>query len=210
MRLSKHNEANPSADQTASEGPSDEELMEHYLAGDARSFQTLMERYGSRIYNFIVRQTGDRQLAEDLVQDVFLRLVHSAGSFRKQAKFSTWLYTIARNLCIDHGRKARHRRIMQLDEPLRKGDERGASLLDRAADKGPGPDRKARDLRFRAALTTALDSLPEEQREVYVMRELQGLKFREIADVVGVPENTIKSRMRYALQQLREHLADFE
>ncbi len=184
--------------------------MERYLAGDARSFQTLMERYGSRIFNFILRQTGDRQLAEDLVQDVFLRLVHSAGSFKQQARFSTWLYTIARNLCIDHGRKARHRRIMQLDEPLRRGDEGGATVLDRAADAGPGPDRLARDRRFRAALTAALDLLPEEQREVYVMRELEGLKFREIADVVGVPENTIKSRMRYALQGLRERLSDFQ
>lgn len=184
--------------------------MQRYLDGDSRAFQILLERHGQRIFSFIVRQTGDRQGAQDLVQEVFLRVVHRAHTFRGQSKFTTWLYTIARNLCIDTARKAVHRRVVLNDEPLRRGESGGATLLDRAADGGPGPDRKTRDRRFRRELQVALAGLPDEQREVFLMRELQGLKFREIAEVVGVPENTIKSRMRYALEGLRAHLAGFE
>lgn len=188
---------------------SDELLMQRYLDGQVAAFQVLCRRHGPRIYNFIVRQTGDRQVAEDLVQDVFLRVVHRAESFRGQARFSTWLYAIARNLVIDHARKARHRRTVALDAPLRKGEADGDTLLDHVPDGGPGPDRRATDGRFGRELTLALAALPDEQREVFVMREIDGLKFREIADIVGIPENTVKSRMRYALEGLRAHLADF-
>ncbi len=183
--------------------------MQRYLAGDASAFQTILERHGQRIYNFIVRQTGDRQGAQDLVQEVFLRVVRRAHTFRGQSKFTTWLFTIARNLCVDQARKAVHRRVVLNDEPLRRDSDDGATLLDRAKDGGPLPDKGTRDRRFRAALEQALGRLPGEQREVFLMREIKGLKFREIAEVVGVPENTIKSRMRYALVALREHLAVF-
>lgn len=188
---------------------SDEALMSRYLDGDGDAFEELLERHGKRIYNFILRQTGDRSLAEDLVQEAFLRVVHRAESFRRQAKFTTWLYTIARNLCIDHARKAKHRRHLALDATLRRDESGGATLLDRVEAPNPGPDVEARDRRFRGALGRALEALPAEQREVFVMRELDGLKFREIAEVVGIPENTVKSRMRYALKGLRETLADF-
>ena len=191
------------------QGLSDEYLMKRYLGGDVAAFQVLLERHGQKIFNFIFRNLGNRDLAEDLVQEVFLRVVHSAASFKEQSKFTTWLYTIARNLCIDAARKARHRRIVVLDEPISRSDAEGATILDRAPDLGPLPDAQVRDRRFRASLTKALEALPPEQREVFVMREFQGLKFREIADVVGIPENTVKSRMRYALDALRGHLAAF-
>ena len=203
-------EVGGSETRSADGGPSDETLMQRYLDGDASAFQTLLERHGQRIFNFIVRQSGDRQGAQDLVQEVFLRVVRRADTFRGQAKFTTWLFTIARNLCVDQARKAVHRRVVLNDEPLRRDGEDGATLLDRARDGGPLPDRGTRDRRFRVSLERALGQLPEEQREVFLMREVQGLKFREIAEVVGVPENTIKSRMRYALVALREHLAAFE
>ena len=138
-----------------------------------------------------------------------MRVVHRAPSFRGQSSFKTWLYTIARNHCIDIARKQVHRRAVTLDEPLRRGDEGGTTVLDRAADAGPGPDRRVRDRRFRASLEEALEGLPEEQREAFTMREFQGLKFREIAEILGVPENTIKSRVRYALQALRASLERF-
>ena len=187
---------------------SDEQLMERYLGGQSQAFGVLLQRHGPRLFNFIVRQTGDRQLAEDLVQDAFLRVVHRADTFRGQAKFTTWLFQIARNLCIDHGRRQQHRRHRRLDAPLRAGEDGTATLLDRIPHGGPGPDRSAADERFRVRLDEALATLPDDQREVFVMRQLQGMKFADIADVVGAPENTIKSRMRYALQSLRTHLAD--
>lgn len=186
--------------------------MEAYLAGDVGAFEQLLARHADRLFRFILRRTGDRQLAEDLLQEVLLRVVRRAASFQGQSKLTTWLYTIARNACIDAGRRAKHRNHARLDQPLgrRTGEQGGATLLDRVADKGPSPADGVRDLRFKAALQAALDALPEEQRDVFIMRELQGLKFREIAVVVGVRENTVKSRMRYALQGLRAQLARFE
>lgn len=189
--------------------PSDEILMHRYLEGQPYAFQMLLQRYGGRVYNFIVRRTGDRQQAEDLVQEVFLRIVRRADSFRGESKFSTWMYTIARNLCVDASRRSYHRRVVQLDQPAHRGEEDGPTLIDQSADPGPTPDRRAEDLRFRDDLQKALDSLPAEQREVFVMREFEGLRFREIAEVVGAPENTIKSRMRYALEGLRSRLSAY-
>ena len=183
--------------------------MKRYLDGDVSAFQVLLERHGRKVFHFILRNLGDRHVAEDLVQEVFLRVVHGASSFKEQSKFTTWLYTIARNLCIDTTRKARHRRVVMLDEPVSRSEAGGATILDRIPSSRPGPDTEVRDRRFRASLREALQQLPAEQREVFVMREFLGLKFREIADVVGVPENTVKSRMRYALEGLRGHLAAF-
>ncbi len=171
--------------------------MERFLSGRASAFQVLSARHGARIYNFILRQVRDQELAKDLVQETFLRVVKNAASFRAQSKFTTWLYTIARNQCIDALRKARHRRHVPLDRPLSKDDDGGATLLDMVADDRPGQ------------ATQALGELPDEQREVFLMREIEGLKFREIAEIVGIPENTVKSRMRYALEALRGHLAEF-
>jgi len=187
---------------------SDEQLMERFLEGRSTAFQVLVERHGARIFNFILRHVGKREVAEDLVQEAFLRVVKNAAGFRKQSKFTTWLYAIARNLSIDALRKARHRRHPSLDRPI--GDEEGgATLLDTVADGAPGQDTRARDRKFVAALEVALAELPEDQREVFLLREIEGLKFREIADIVGVAENTVKSRMRYALEALRGHLAAF-
>jgi len=183
--------------------------MERFLSGRASAFQVLSERHGTRVYNFILRQVRDPELARDLVQETFLRVVRNAASFKAQSKFTTWLYTIARNQCIDAMRRARHRRHVALDQPLSKDDTGGATLLDMTADPRPGQASEARDRRFVAKLEGALAELPDEQREVFLMREVDGLKFREIAEVVGIPENTVKSRMRYALEALRGHLAEF-
>ena len=183
--------------------------MARYLEGDARAFEVLMERHAGKIFNFLIRSSGRRDLAEDLVQEVFLRIVRRADSFRGQAKFTTWMYTIARNLIIDTARRERHRRTVPLDAPVRSAEPGGETRLDRTADQGPTPDRLAADSRFSSRLEEALNGLPDDQREVFLMREVKGLKFREISDVVGIPLNTVKSRMRYALESLRVALEDY-
>jgi RNA polymerase sigma-70 factor (ECF subfamily) len=184
--------------------------MKRFLAGHPDAFQELMSRHGQKIFNFILRQIRDASAAEELTQEAFLRVVHRADSYREESRFTTWLFSIARNLCIDHLRKAKHRRTVALDAPLDRSGDGGATMLDRVADGGPGPDRQARDRRFRESLEVALERLPDEQREVFLMREVDGLKFREIADIVGIPENTVKSRMRYALESLRVSLEPFK
>ena len=190
----------------------DEDLLARFNAGEARAFEVLMERYKRPIFNFILRSVRDREQAAEIHQDVFLRVIQRSADFKGESKVSTWLYTIARNLCIDTSRKMVFRRHRSLDAPGRGGggDEEGPAMVDRVAGAEIGSDRRAISKEIRAKVADAIEALPAEQREVFLMREVQNLPFKDIADIVGVPENTVKSRMRYALERLQEALAEYE
>jgi len=185
----------------------DTQWMLDFKAGDARAFQRLLGKHKKGVFNFCYRMLGERTAAEDAMQEVFLRVVRGSKSWERQAKFSTWLFTIARNHCIDALRKASYRKTASLDQPLADGEERGPTLGDRVSDGDAIlPDRGADSQRLQPVLAAAIAALSEEQREVFVMREYAGMPFKEIAEIAGVPENTVKSRMRYALEHLRTHL----
>lgn len=183
----------------------DEALMLRYQKGDARAFALLLERHRRGVFHFALRFLGQREAAEDALQEIFLRVVKNAPRYEKRAKFTTWLYTIARNHCIDAARKARYRRTTSLDQPVGHGDDE-RPLVDRIEGQVPEPDRDAHNRRLRLAMQRAIDGLGDEQREVFLLREHAGLQFKEIGDITGVSENTVKSRMRYALEKLREQL----
>lgn len=190
-----------------SEGPSDEALMERYLAGDARAMGTLYDRHSRALKAFAIQQGARRP--DDVVQDAFLRVVRNAAGFKGQSKFRTWLYTIARNLCVDASRRDRFRNGPSLDAPM--GGEDGPTLGERVATDMVGSDasRNLADSQFRERFEAAMERLPDEQREVFTLREVSGLSFAEIAEATACNENTVKSRMRYALKALREALQDF-
>ena len=187
---------------------SDEALMVRYREGEVRAFEVLLTRHRKPVYNFILRFVLDPAQAEDLLQETFLRVIKGTESYERQAKFTTWLYTIARNLCVDASRRGKHRKAASLDAPL--DDEEGsATLLDRVSDGKGQVDRQVIGKQLGERIQQAIDSLGEEQREVFVLRELMDLPFKEIAEIVGCPENTVKSRMRYALEKLREALDEY-
>jgi RNA polymerase sigma-70 factor (ECF subfamily) len=190
---------------------SDLELLGRFHAGDHTAFGLLLARYQGSIYNFAFRSLGDRQAAEDLTQEVFLRVIQGATGFQSQSKFSTWLFTIARNLCVDHGRRMRHRRHASLDAPGMEADG-GAPvrLLDRLPHHQPGTERSASGARIRERVAKAVAELPADQREVFLLRQVNDVPFAEIATLCGIPENTVKSRMRYALERLQKALSDYE
>ena len=190
---------------------SDESLMLRYRDGDVRAFELLVTRHRKALFNFILRFVRDTAQAEDVTQETFLRLVKGADAYERQAKFTTWLYTIARNLCVDASRRGKHRRAASLDAPITShGDEDGsATLLDLVADGGAAVDRQAQSRELAVRLRQAIEALPDEQREIFLLREVADLQFNEIANVVGCPENTVKSRMRYALEKLREALEEY-
>ena len=187
----------------------DEELMFAYQGGDVRAFEILLSRHRKPVFNFILRFVGSRELAEDLLQETFLRVIKGAARYERRAKFTTWLYTIARNLCVDQSRRAKHRKALSLDAPMSKSSESG-TLLDVVAGQGLPSDRAAVSQQLHQKIHQALGALSEEQREVFLMREFLDMPFKEIADVVGVPENTVKSRMRYALEKLRLELDEYK
>ena len=186
---------------------SDEDLMKRFQEGDAAAFETLFMRYKTPIFAFLLRQCGDRETASDLSQEVFARLIRSARSFQHQSKFSTWIYTIARNAAVDNARRARHRAHASLED---SHNPDSMKLGDRIANDGPGPDRSAIAERLRGELAAAIETLPAEQREVFLLREYHGMPFQEIAEVVGAKVGTVKSRMRYALEALRRELSAYE
>jgi RNA polymerase sigma-70 factor (ECF subfamily) len=186
----------------------DEVLMVAYQQGDVRAFEILLGRHKKPVYNFILRFVGSRELAEDLLQETFLRVIKGVDAYKRQAKLTTWIYTIARNLCVDNARRAKHRKAQSLDAPL-GADGEGGTLLDVLPATQAGTDRQAADRELHLKLHRAIASLGEEQREVFLMREFLDLPFAEIAQIVGVPENTVKSRMRYALEKLRVELEEY-
>ena len=189
---------------------SDEELLQRFHAGDPAAFETLLHRYQRPVFNFILRSTRDHGTAEELLQEVFMKVIQKSAEFRGTAKFSTWLFTLARNLCIDTGRKMVFRRHRSLDAPLGGLEGEAPNLSERVASETVGADRSLIGQDLQARIRAAVDDLPDEQREVFLLRELEHMPFKDIADVVGVPENTVKSRMRYALERLQRALAEYE
>jgi RNA polymerase sigma-70 factor (ECF subfamily) len=180
-----------------------------FKGGDARAFEALVRRHRTPVFNFILRYTGSRPRAEDVLQDTWLKVVRSAREYEPKAKFTTWLYTIARNLCVDSARKESYRQTASLEAPAvgAEGSE-GRPLGEGLPDAGASPERGAHNAQVRPLLERALAGLPEEQREVFILREYSGIPFKDIAEVTGVSENTVKSRMRYALEGLRRRLAE--
>ena len=187
----------------------DEDLMVLYQKGEVRAFEVLLSRHRKPVYNFILRFVGDKETAEDLLQETFMRVIKGAEAYKRQAKFTTWVYTIARNLCVDQSRRRKHRKHASLDAPMDAGEDSG-SLLDVIPGNEMASDRKTVNKQLHATMQKAIAELSDDQREVFLMREFLDMPFKQIADVVGVPENTVKSRMRYALEKLRLELDEYK
>ncbi|WP_146652768.1 RNA polymerase sigma factor [Labilithrix luteola] len=190
--------------------PSDETLMLRYQNGDRAAFAQLVRRHQGPLYNFALRQVRIGQVAEDVVQEAFVRVVQNATDFKHEARFTTWVYTITRNLCIDQLRKRALRKHPSLDESKSDDGGDGPTLGEQTADPRASVERDATGIELKERILRAVDTLPDEQREVFLMREVSNLPFKEIAEITGVPENTVKSRMRYALERLQEALSEYE
>jgi RNA polymerase sigma factor (sigma-70 family) len=172
----------------------DEELMLAYRGGQASAFDALYARHRGRLYRFILRSIKQRATAEELFQEVWIRVIEARSRYAPQARFTTWLYTIAHNLMVDHWRR-KGLTLVQLDEE--------ASVA--AADN---PARQAEARESLARLLQALEALPEAQREAFLLHEEAGLSVAEIAKVTGAGEEAAKSRLRYAIAKLKAAVDD--
>jgi RNA polymerase sigma factor (sigma-70 family) len=172
----------------------DEELMLAYGKGDAGAFETLYKRHRGALYRFVLRAIKQRSSAEELFQEVWIRVIEARSRYAPQARFTTWLYTIAHNMLVDHWRK-KGLTLVQLDEE--------ASVA--------APDNPARQVEARQALARlmhALEALPAAQREAFLLHEEAGLSVAEIAAVTGAGEEAAKSRLRYAMAKLKAAVED--
>ena len=182
--------------------------MAAYQKGDLTAFGELFERHEKRLWNFLRRFVRDKATAEDLLQEVFLRVVKSAVQWQPSAKVSTWLFTIARNLCTDQARRAEFRQAESLDQAKAGEDGSGLRRIDRVAADSGDAEKEAMGHEIASLVDRAVGELPVEQREVFLMREVMDMSFAEIAAQMGASEPTVKSRMRYALQRLRSRLGE--
>jgi RNA polymerase sigma-70 factor (ECF subfamily) len=173
--------------------PSDESLMLAYAAGEAAAFDQLYARHRTRLYRYLLRHLRDNALADECFQDVWQRVVAARAGWTPDAGFATWLYTIAHHRLGDHWRALKHRPAAPADAELRTA---------RVADPDT-PERVMSEFERRRQLQLALDALPPEQREVLLLRLEQELTLEEIGAVTGVGRETVKSRLRYAMDKLR-------
>ena len=177
----------------------DEALMLRYREGDTSAFQTLYQRHKGPLYRYLLRQGGDPALAEELFQDVWLRLIGARENYRVTARFTTFLYRLAHNRLVDHYRAHARARPSSFEE----GDPALEAI---PADPRQEPEQQT-DRRYQAErLLAVLAELPEAQRETFLLREEAGLSLEAIAEVTGVSRETAKSRLRYGVAKLRTAL----
>lgn len=179
----------------------DEGLMLAYRAGDAGAFEALYARHRTRLYRYLTHQCGDARLAEELYQDIWLRIINARADYEVSAKFTTWLYRIAHHRLIDHYRK-------NAREQLRHWESEDESIDDYPAPAGETPSTQVERLQLKARIASALAELPAAQREAFLMAEEGGMTLEEIANATGTGRETVKSRLRYALGKLRHSLKD--
>lgn len=167
----------------------DEQLMLAYRDGDAGAFETLYARHRGALYRFMLRSLKDRGTAEELFQEAWIRVIEARTRYAASARFTTWLYTIAHNLLVDHWRR------------------KGLTLVELNEDtEGASPDNPARQAEARETLARflhALEALPPAQREAFLLHEEAGLSVAEIAVAIGCNEEAAKSRLRYAMAKLK-------
>jgi RNA polymerase sigma factor (sigma-70 family) len=178
--------------------PSDETLMQAYANGDARAFEQLYARHRGPLFRFVLRNLRVRAQAEEVFQEVWMRLVTARTRYRVEARFSTWLYRIALNLIIDHGRR---------QKPEHNGESAETALRLAADGEERRPDHTLSDFEQRRRLQLALEELPEDQRIAILLRLEQELSLEEIGELTGAGRETVKSRLRYAMDKLRARLS---
>ncbi len=181
--------------------PADEELMLTYAKGEARAFEALYTRHKGALYRFVLRSTKTAGEAEELAQEIWMRVIGARASYEPRAKFTTWLFSIAHNRLVDHWR-ARGLALVSLD------DADGDDPPEPAAGPEAEPQRALEAAQLARRLADAIAALPLAQREAFLLHQEGGLTAAEIARATGSNEEAAKSRVRYAMRKLREAIGD--
>jgi RNA polymerase sigma-70 factor (ECF subfamily) len=183
---------------------SDRELIDAYVAGNDKAFEELLSRHKSKIYTTIYLFVKDEYLAEDIFQDVFIKIIDTLrkGKYNHEGKFVQWAVRIAYNLCVDHFRKSKRRSNISSTETF--------DIFDVVAETDDTQENKIIKSQSHEKLRAVIDQLPPEQREVIILRHYADMSFKEISQVTRVSINTALGRMRYALINIRKNLSEKE
>ena len=177
----------------------DATLMLAYAQGDLSAFEALYARHRGTLYRFLLRSMRDQHAADELFQDTWSRVIASRARYQPQAKFSTWLLQIAHNLMIDSHRRKR---------PLAQGEEAEHAVANHPIPDREQPEQSLSEFEQRRRLQRAIEQLPDEQRTVVLLRLEHEMSLEEMAEVTGAGRETVKSRLRYAMNRLREQLSE--
>jgi len=184
---------------------SDEELLSQFCLGQTDSFGALVRRYERELYGYLVRYLGDRDLADDVFQNTFLQLRTKIGKYEAGRPVRPWLYTIATHQAIDALRRAGRHQALSLEQQREAGPEGElGTLVGMLESRAPGPPDLADAEERRLWVRASVERLPDFLRQVVLLAYYQGLKYREIADILGIPVGTVKSRLHAALVRLQE------
>jgi len=178
-------------------------LVRRCVAGDAAAWEEIVQKYHRRIYNICYRFAGSANDAEDLTQEVFIKIYRTLNTYDvERGAFMTWVTTMTRNLLVDHFRKTKNERITDSLEATPSGHEDAMPLSERIPDQGPTPDAGVQSRETSEAVHQALQKLSPELREAVILRDLQDMDYRQIATVLRVPEGTVKSRINRGRAEL--------
>ena len=178
----------------------DASLIPRAAAGDRAAFRALVERHRTMVYRVALQYSGNHHDADDIAQEVFLKVFRSLGNFRQDAQFTSWLYRIAMNACIDHARRAAPALAASA------GNNEDENPLDALPADAPGPDDHAYAGELGVVLRDAIERLPPRQRLIFTMRHFEQLKLSEIAEALGLAEGTVKRQLHAAVHRLRSTL----
>jgi len=178
----------------------DGELLQRYIDGEQASFTALVKRYRRELYNFLARYTGDATLAEDVFQETFLQLHISAGAFDMSRRLKPWLFTIAANKARDAMRKRSRRQAAPLDATVSTSENERTSYADLMPTNIPAPEETLVNLETRRAVQSIVVEMPENLRMVLLLSYFHELPYKEIAQILGVPLGTVKSRLHAAVK----------
>jgi RNA polymerase sigma-70 factor (ECF subfamily) len=183
-------------------------LVERCLSGDAGAWEEIVQQYNRRIYNICYRFAGSTDDAEDLTQEVFIRMYKTLGSYdTSKGAFVTWVTTITRNLLVDHFRRSKMERLTDSLDAAPAGDEDAQTLGEQLPDTGPAPEAQVHSMETKQVVHQALQKLSPELREAVILRDLQDMDYRDIASVLKVPEGTVKSRINRGRTELARLLS---
>ncbi|WKK83536.2 RNA polymerase sigma factor [Marivirga arenosa] len=184
-----------------------EDLISQAQSGDTYAQGEVVREWYPRIYNYAFKYFGESDLAAEAAQQTFITMHHKIDQLKECSKFKSWIYTIATNICRQESRKGKRHRWLSFDQLLPKKEEDTSPVWEVSKPREHNPEQTYLRSELGGILNKCLQQLSKDQREVLIMKEYEGLKFREIAEALNVSENTVKSRLYYAFSHMRKLLA---